>query len=187
MSEKEKLREIARKNRQEADAADDGMAARRVAAQVIMLPELDHLKSVAGYYSIKDELDCIVTLKALHAARFELSLPTIVSSDAPLEFRSWDLKSALSDGPFGTKEASGDTVTPNVVLVPLLAFDENGSRLGYGGGYYDRSIEKLRQENPDLVTIGIAYENQKLARITVDSYDQPMDMVVTEKTTYRFN
>ncbi len=186
MSEKKKLREEAFKKRKEANFADDGMAARLVASKVIMLPELDHLKSVAGYYTIKDELDCLVTMKALHAARFELSLPAIISNEKPLEFRSWNMRDALKDGPFGTKESTGKEITPEVLLVPLVAFDVKGARLGYGGGYYDRTIEKLKRENPNVVSIGIAYENQKLDAIPTESYDQPMDFVVTEKTIYRF-
>ena len=70
--------------------------------------------------------------------------------------------------------------------MPLLAFDDKGFRLGYGGGYYDRTLEKLRNENPELFAIGIAYDDQKLDSVPTESYDQPLDMVITEKTTYRF-
>ena len=186
MSEKDKSRSNALGLRKEANSNDDGMAARRVASQVIMLPELDQFKSVAGYYTIKDELDCIVTLKALHAARFKLSLPAIVSQDEPLEFRIWDMRSELKPGPFGTREATGETTMPEVLLVPLVAFDVNGNRLGYGGGYYDRTISKLKSENSDIVVIGLSYEAQKLDAVPTDSYDQKLDMVVTEKEIYRF-
>lgn len=186
MSDKKSLREKAFQLRQEAFANDDGMAARHVASQVIMLEELDQYKNIACYYPIREELDALVIIKALHAARFKVSLPKIVMKDMPLEFRTWDLKEELVDGPFGTKEPTGDKIVPEVILAPLVAFDETGARLGYGGGYYDRTIVELRQGNPSLVVVGLAFENQKLARIPVESYDQPMDLVITEKTTYRF-
>lgn len=186
MSIKEKLRIKAAALRKDAHKNDDGMAARLIAAQVIMLPELDKYKNVAGYYTIRDELDALVIMKALHAARFKLSLPKIIGKDMPLEFRSWDMGLELVNGPFGTKEPIGDLEIPEVILAPLLAFDKDGTRLGYGGGYYDRTIKQLRKSNPELCVIGLAYENQKLDAIPYESYDQPLDMVVTEKTTYRF-
>ncbi len=186
MSDKKNFRKIALERRKETHARNDGMAARLVASQIIMLPELDTLKNVSGYFTIKDELDCLVTLKALHAARFNLSLPKIKGSEKPLEFRKWDMRAPLTDGPFGTKEPSGAVVRPEIILVPLLAFDETGARLGYGGGYYDRTLSALRQEGSDIVAVGMAYENQKLDEVPTESYDQPLDMVVTETTTYRF-
>lgn len=186
MSDKKSQREKSLKFRDQSHRQDDGMAARRVASQVIMLPELDEIRMISGYLPINSELDCLVTLKALHVARFPFSLPTITPLGNPLEFKSWDMKEELEDGPFGTKQSGGEIVTPEVLLVPLAAFDLDGNRLGYGGGYYDRTLEKLRAENPNVVAIGIAYDDQKLASVPTDSYDQPLDMVVTEKTTYRF-
>ncbi len=186
MSSKENLRIKAAALRKEAHKKDDGMAARLVAAQVIMLPELNKYKHIAGYYTIRDELDARIVMKALHAARFKLLLPKIIGKDLPLEFRSWDMSSDLVNGPFGTRETNGDMEIPEVILAPLLAFDKDGTRLGYGGGYYDRTIKQLRENNPELCVIGLAFENQKLDAIPHESYDQPLDMVVTEKTTYRF-
>lgn len=186
MSDKKTLRKKALSLRKVAHADNGPMAARQVAAQIIMLPELDQIKNIACYFPIKNELDSVILLKALHAARFELSLPKIVGKDQPLEFRVWDMMSELVEGPFGTKEPTGGITVPGVILAPLLAFDKTGTRLGYGGGYYDRTIKKLKERNPDLPVIGIAYENQKLASIPRESYDQSLDMVVTEKITYRF-
>ncbi len=186
MSDKKTLRKKALRLRSEANADDNGMAARLVAAQVIMLAELDQLKNIACYYPIRDELNTLLTIKALHAARFEISLPKINGKVEPLEFRKWDMRSELTDGPFGTKEPVGEVTEPEVILAPLVAFDAQGTRLGYGGGYYDRSIVELKEANPDLLVIGLAYENQKLDSLPRESYDQPLDMVITEKTTYRF-
>lgn len=186
MSDKKKVREQAKENRTKIhNKDDDGMAARRVAAKVIMLEELDTVKTVAVYYPINDELDARVVLKALHAARFPIALPTIVGKGKPLEFRNWDMKTCLIDGPFNTKESSENIVTPEVLLVPLLAFDGQGNRLGYGGGFYDRTIAALRAKNPELITIGLAYEGQKIAHVPVDDYDQKMDMIITDQNIYK--
>ncbi|MEZ5758009.1 MAG: 5-formyltetrahydrofolate cyclo-ligase [Emcibacteraceae bacterium] len=186
MSDKKSLREASLIRRAEAKAKDNGMAARKIASQVIMLPELDEIRTISGFIPINDEMDCLTILKVLHAARFPLCLPTIRAKKEPLEFNSWDLREPLDNGPFGTKQSTGAIVSPDVLLVPLLAFDKNGARLGYGGGYYDRTLEKLRNKNPDVIAIGIAYDDQKLDSVPTESYDQPLDMVITEKTTYRF-
>jgi|TARA_R110002096_G_scaffold435548_1_gene661406 5-formyltetrahydrofolate cyclo-ligase len=186
MSEKKSQREQSLKLRDQAHVQDDGMAARKITAQIIMLPELDEVRNISGYIPIRSEVDCMVILKALHAAQFPICLPSITDRDKPLEFRAWDMRTELQDGPFKTKQSTGQIVAPAVLLVPLVAFDGHGARLGYGGGYYDRTLQTLRAENPDLVTIGIAYDDQKLASVPTDGYDQSLDMVVTEKTTYRF-
>ena len=189
MSVKNNLRQNAMEKRDQLSVNDDGMAARMIAAQIIMLPELDGdlsvVKTVAGYYPIKSELDALTILKVLHAAFFPIALPSIKAKDSPLEFQSWDMKSALIDGPFATKQSSEAFVIPEIIIVPLLAFDLKGARIGYGGGYYDRTIEALRKNNPNLITIGVAYDGQKVDAVPTEEHDQKLDMVVTEKTRYR--
>jgi len=95
------------------------------------------------------------------------------------------MKTDLLDGPFNTKESSEQIIIPDVLLVPLLAFDESGNRLGYGGGYYDRTIASLKEVNSDLIAIGIAFEGQKIAQVPVDDYDQKLDMIVTDQNIYK--
>lgn len=186
MLDKNTLREISYKKRGEIYKADDGMAARLVASKVIMLPEFDDVKPVSVYYPINDELDGLTILKALHAAFFPVCLPTIKAKNQALEFREWDLDSSLIDGPFGTKQSAQNVVTPEILLIPLLAFDINGHRLGYGGGYYDRTLFELRKNNPKILAIGVAYDGQKQDELPNESHDQKLNMVVTEKEIYRF-
>lgn len=185
MSDKNKIRENAKATRAEIFRNDDGMAARKVAAKIIMLEELDTIKTVSGYYPIHDELDAIISLKILHAARFPIALPAIIDSEMPLEFRVWDMRTKLKEGPYNTMESQQEIVTPDILLVPLLAFDENGNRLGYGGGYYDRTIASLKSINTELISIGIAFEGQKIAHVPVDDYDQRLDMIVTDQNIYK--
>lgn len=189
MTEKKSLREKLFKKREILFKEDNGMAARLVASQVIMLPELDNLRVISGYYTMKGELDCLVILKALHAAFYKIALPAIVAKDHPLSFYEWDFKADLIKGPFGTKEVvqKEEVITPEILLVPLLGFDLEGNRLGYGGGYYDRTIELLRKNNPKLITIGVAYEGQKVKVLPKEIHDQKLNMVVTENKTYRFD
>lgn len=189
MSDKKDLREKLFKNREILFKKDDGMAARYVASQIIMLPELDTFKIISGYYTMKGELDCLVILKALNAAFYKIALPSLVKKDHPLDFHEWDLKTDLIKGPFGTKEVEEKekSIIPEVLIVPLLGFDLEGYRLGYGGGYYDRTIELLKKNNPKLVTIGVAYDGQKIDVLPRENHDQKLSMVVTEKKTYRFN
>lgn len=185
MADKNILRENALKKRDAVFSQDDGMAARNIAAQLIMLPELDAVKIISGYYPIRSELDCLTILKTLHAARFPIALPTIVSDNEPLEFRNWDMREELVDGPFGTKQSGGEVVVPEILIVPLVAFDLKGNRIGYGGGYYDRTLATLREKSQDIIAIGVGFDDQKLDSIPAQDYDQPLDLVVTEKTIYR--
>lgn len=185
MTDKNSLRESAFTVRDKCQLADDGMAARLIASKIIMLPELDDVKRVSGFYPINNELDCLTILKALHAARFQISLPTITDRSSPLDFHEWDMREKLADGPFNTKQSLGEMVTPEILIVPLLAFDLRGHRIGYGGGYYDRTLTALRKENAKLIAIGIGYDDQKLDRVPDEDYDQPVDMIITEKNIYR--
>ena len=187
MFQKNELREKSLKMREEAAKSDDGMAAGIVASKVIMLPELDQVRPVAGYIPIKNELDCLIILKALHAAFFPIALPSIVAKGQALDFRVWGMETELIDGPFGTKQPTEARVTPEIVLVPLVAFDLKGGRIGYGGGFYDRTIKGLKENNMCLVTIGVAYEAQQLDDIPMEAHDQHLDMVITEKQIHRFS
>ncbi|MEK9760301.1 MAG: 5-formyltetrahydrofolate cyclo-ligase, partial [Candidatus Puniceispirillum sp.] len=99
----------------------------------------------------------------------------------PLQFLDWRPGDRLVDGRFGTKQpvAGAVRVRPHVVLVPLLAFDLAGGRLGYGGGYYDRSIAALRDDGMPVVAIGVGYDGQRVDKVPVGPYDMPLDAVLT--------
>ncbi|HEY1836341.1 MAG TPA: 5-formyltetrahydrofolate cyclo-ligase [Rhizomicrobium sp.] len=148
---------------------------------------------VAGYWPVRDEADPRVLMNAL---RTPLALPRIDTKDAALSFRAWREADALVDNRHGIPEprAEAKIVTPDVVLVPLLAFDAHGHRLGYGGGYYDRTLSLLaRSATPPakpslraLVTIGVAYAGQQVAALPREAHDRPLDMIVTENGLRRF-
>jgi len=98
----------------------------------------------------------------------------------PLRFRIWEPGCLMIAGEFGAQiPESGDWMEPEIVIVPLVAFDRNGGRLGYGGGFYDRTLEMLRAKRPTLA-IGFAYEAQEDAGLSLEQTDQPLDLIVTE-------
>ncbi len=103
--------------------------------------------------------------------------------DQPLTFRAWHPEMALADGGFGTRIPPEDQapVVPEILLVPMLAFDRRGYRLGYGGGFYDRTLAKLRAQNRRTTAIGIVYAGQEIDRVPADAYDQRLDRVVSEQ------
>jgi len=136
---------------------------------------------VAGYLPIGDEIDPRPLLRRLHALGHAITLPRIVRSHAPLSFRAWEEGDALEDGPFGTLQPAdaAATLVPEVLILPMVAFDRRGFRLGYGGGYYDRTLAVLRSRRA-VTAIGIAYAAQEVPVVPRDRHDQKLDWVVTE-------
>lgn len=144
---------------------------------------------VAGYWPMSGEIDLQPLLHHLHAADVPVALPVVVGPDMPLRFRLWRPDMTLEEGAFGTRHPGADTpeVRPRIVLVPLLAFDERGYRLGYGGGYYDRTLALLRQgeDGARIVAIGVGFAAQQVSAVPHEPHDQRLDWVVTEKGVIR--
>ncbi len=132
---------------------------------------------LAGYMPMRGEID---PLAAMAAHRGPLAVPVILGREQPLGFRAWAPGAAMQRGAFGALiPESGDWLVPRVLIVPLLAFDARGFRLGYGGGYYDRSLAQLRAQGP-ITAIGFAYSAQQMSEVPVDAFDQKLDLIVTE-------
>lgn len=136
---------------------------------------------LAGYWPICDEAD---PRPAMAAHEGPLCLPVVLGRDRALVFRAWD-GGALAPGAFGTAHPpdSAPECTPQVVIVPLVGFDRAGNRLGYGGGYYDRTLAALRRGGAGPRAIGLAFAAQELAAIPTEPTDQPLDLIVTERET----
>ena len=141
---------------------------------------------VSGYWPIRDELDIRRLLTGLTDQGIRCALPVVDGRDKPLQFRRWQPGLELVQRPFGLSEPpdAARVLTPRILLVPLLAVDSRGNRLGYGGGYYDRTLTFLRQSVP-IVAVGIAFEVQRVADVPYDGRDAALDWVVTEKSVYR--
>lgn len=174
---KRRLRAEARARRA-AIAADD----RKRAVERIASIGLDFLgippDLLAAYHPVRSELDCLPLLRRLALDGWRLALPVVVGA-APLIFREWSLSAPLETGPLGIPHLSaGPEVIPRVLIVPLLAFDRRGYRLGQGGGHYDRTLAGLRQDHA-IIAIGLAFDEQEVAEVPSGPYDQPLDWILT--------
>ncbi len=135
--------------------------------------------SVAGYMAMRSEIDPTAAM-AESAAHGEVGVPVIIGAGQPLKFRQWMPDSVMVSGEFGANiPEAGAWMTPEIVIVPLVAFDRKGGRLGYGGGFYDRTLEQLRAIRPTLA-IGFAYADQEAENLPLELTDQPLDLIVTE-------
>lgn len=136
---------------------------------------------VSGYWPLGDELDPRPLMLALAERGARLALPVVEARGLPLGFRAWRPDDEVRPGSFGIPEPRPEAgeVSPRVVLVPMLAFDPSGHRLGYGGGFYDRTLASLRARGR-ILAVGLAYAGQEVARVPVGPHDQPLDWVVTE-------
>lgn len=135
---------------------------------------------VAAYWPIRDEIDCRAVLSRLMDSYQPVCLPVVMGESLPLELRLWEQGMPLYPAGFGTlaPEESAPKVAPDVILMPLLGFDRRGTRLGYGGGYYDRTLAAL-DKSPRL--IGFAFAVQELDHVPREPHDIPLDAIVTEK------
>ncbi|MCK0126540.1 5-formyltetrahydrofolate cyclo-ligase [Gelidibacter sp. F2691] len=137
-------------------------------------------KPISGYMPIRTEINPLPAMAAM-AAWSTIGVPYIQGEGQPLKFACWRPDSEMVDGPFGAQvPESLEFITPEVVVVPLVAFDSNGGRLGYGGGFYDRTLEGLRAERPTLA-IGYAYGAQQADNLPLEPTDQPLDAIVTDE------
>lgn len=137
--------------------------------------------TVSGYMAIRTEIDPLPAMMQLHAAGATLCVPVIVGAGKPLMFREWHPGCEMVVGPFGAQvPASGAWLTPDTLIVPLVAFDARLNRLGYGGGFYDRTLHGYRNHNPRTRAIGFAYAGQELPNIPQEPTDETLDLLITE-------
>ncbi len=179
---KKALREQCLKRRSMID-----MQTRTKASETLALKCLGWLEAVGGprviggYMAIRNELDISEMMLNLMEIGHGIGLPVIVAPDRPLMFRNWDGKPDMPKTKFGVPaphEAHAE-VEPDIVLVPMLAFDFEGHRLGYGGGFYDRTLAYLRATRP-IIAIGIAFDEQEMPRLPREAHDEPLDWILTQ-------
>jgi 5-formyltetrahydrofolate cyclo-ligase len=140
---------------------------------------------ISGFFPYKSEISALPLLTRLHGDGWTLAMPVVVGEGLPLTFRIWAPGEPTVAGIWNIPvpaETSPEGL-PDVLLVPMLAFDARGYRLGYGGGFYDRTLIKLRALKP-IVAIGVAYSGQEVAEVPRADHDQPLDYIMTEKATF---
>jgi 5-formyltetrahydrofolate cyclo-ligase len=140
---------------------------------------------LSGFLPIRTEIDPRPAM-AEAAAHGPVGVPVIQGVGQPLEFSRWEPDGPLRAGPFGAEvPVTDDYFDPEILIVPLVAWDRAGGRLGYGGGFYDRTLERLRARRPTLA-IGFAFGAQEARDLPLEPTDQPLDMMVTEAEVIRF-
>jgi len=142
---------------------------------------------VSGFMPLKSEINPLPLLRKLAEAGATLALPVVAGKGQPLIMRAWAFGTPLTSGVWGIKEPMADTpaVDPDILIVPLLAFDRRGHRLGYGAGYYDMTLTALRARKP-VVAVGIAYAAQEVDTVPITDRDARLDLVLTERETIDF-
>ena len=176
---KAEARKLAFAARKAAFAAGQGQAA-ELLADVLS----DHRgKVLGGYMAMRTEIDPTIAMAAHQGV---VGVPVIIGPGQALRFREWSPGCAMVAGEFGALiPAEGAWVEPEVLIVPLVGFDARGYRLGYGGGFYDRTLAGLRAKHP-VVAIGFAFAAQELPEVPIDEYDARLDFMVTEQGITRF-
>ena len=144
-------------------------------------------KIIASYLSTNSELSTKFLNKFLLNNKKILCLPVVKHNSKILSFKKYNLNSKLVKGKFGIFEPvkSGKNLLPEIILTPCLAFDMTGFRLGYGGGYYDKTITYLKKKKHKFISIAIAFDDQKVKNVIHNNYDQRIDYILTEKKLYR--
>lgn len=181
------LRAAAVKRRAAISGSYARQAADAVAARVADELQIPHGATVAGYWPLADELDPRPALARLRAHGHRLALPRLSGRRQPLLFLAWDQGDELVPGTFDLREPhpSRPPRWPDVVLAPLLAFDRRGGRLGYGMGYYDRTLADLRARGRHPLAIGMAFAAQEVDEVPVGPQDVLLDGVITERALHR--
>lgn len=179
------LRKAVFARRKAAHAAGAEAAAAAAAARFLADFPVPEGAEIAGYRPIRTEIDPTPLMRALHDAGARLSTPVIVAAGEPLLFRRWTPEARMIAGPFGAEiPETGETVEPTVFIAPLVAFDRSGGRLGYGGGFYDRTLARARGRRA-IRAIGYAYAAQETEATPAEPTDQRLDAIVTERETVR--
>jgi 5-formyltetrahydrofolate cyclo-ligase len=176
---KQQMRILARRVRRDAALRRGAEAAAALAARAGGLG-LAAGAVVAGYWPLAGEIDPLPLMAELAVRGHVLALPVVAETGGALEFRPWAPGDPLESGPHGTRHPYPQPpIRPDALLIPLLAFDRRGFRLGYGGGYYDRTLASLRRDGA-VQTVGLAFAAQEVERVPADPWDEELDRIVTE-------
>jgi len=140
-------------------------------------------KNIGGYFPSNFEIDDLKILEMIEKKNFNISLPAIKENNQ-MNFLQWSRNNPLKINKFGIPEPiSSKIINPDILLVPLVSFDSELNRLGYGGGFYDRYIEKIKKIKK-VITIGLAFSYQKIKKVPTNKFDKKLDFIITEKEIF---
>ncbi len=156
-----------------------GVFSHRIAENVMPFLTGNGFRSVSAYWPIRSETDPLPILEMLAERGIVLALPRLKAG--AITFRAWRPGEPLETGEFGLSEppAASPIIFPDIVLAPLVAFDQSGGRIGYGKGYYDAALTTLCQERP-VIAIGLAFSVQETGQVPMEAHDRRLDGVATE-------
>ncbi len=175
--EKQAARKAAMTQRKAAHEAAQGAGEAAAMHLLAWLETQPDIRAISGYMPIHTELDILPTMHALHARGYALSVPVIIGKAMPLKFSVWTPEAKMIKGPFGAMVPETNRwQRPDLLLCPMLAFDATGQRMGYGGGFYDRTIAGLAP----VRAMGFAYAGQMTRNLPSEPTDMPLDGVITE-------
>ena len=154
--------------------------------QLIKILKIEKMskKIIGGYYPINSEIDDLILLRKFEKNKYIVSLP-VIKKNFKMDFYKWTFSDPLKVNKYGIPEPEiKNLVYPDILLIPLVAFDKNLNRLGYGGGYYDRLIKSLSKKKK-IIKIGLAFSIQKINKVPINVHDQKLDYIVTNKFTIK--
>ncbi len=185
---KKKLREILTSKREEIKKKTNNYFNIKKFEELQKKLDFQNINKIASFVSIKSEIPTKDLNEHILKLNKILSFPQIVFNSETLTFREYDKKDRLFIGKYNIPEPgkSKNEVIPELIFVPCLGFDLNGYRLGYGGGYYDKTFEKLKKNNLKFYSVGFAFDNQLISKLPTSEFDYKLDYVLTEKCLYSF-
>ncbi|MGQ0486640.1 MAG: 5-formyltetrahydrofolate cyclo-ligase [Hyphomicrobiales bacterium] len=182
--DKRRARSEAAKRRAAAHLALHKVAGPALAQRGLPFARQPQQRTISGFFPYKSEISLLPLLGLLHGEGWVTAMPVVIGEGLPLVFRAWAPGDPTMPGiwDIAAPLETAAEVSPDVLLVPMLAFDRRGYRLGYGGGFYDRTLGKLRALKR-IMAIGVAYAAQEMAEVPHGEFDQPLDWIMTEKAT----
>ena len=184
MNKKNQLRNILKKSRNKISKCTNNFITKNIFERLIKIIFRNNLNvdNIAIYYPINSEISPLKILDLVSKFDFDISLPKIKKNSKILEFLKWDgfEKLYISDFKTLVPKKSNTIVLPDVIFIPMLAFDKKFNRIGYGGGYYDATIKFMRKKK-SFLAIGLGYDKQEIVNVPILDHDQRMDLIVTEK------
>ena len=176
---------LARRAAIAAEAAE--LATGAVADRMMDLLRRWPVGAISAFRTFGDEIGTGPLLLRLNDAGYRIGLPIVIGKGKPLVFRQWRPGDAMASGPYGIEQPleTAPGIEPDILIVPMAAFDTQGYRIGYGGGFYDRSLESLRADKP-ILAIGLAYDEQEVEQVPRGPYDARLDHLVTPARTLSF-
>lgn len=183
---KNDLRVAALARRDALPAPQRAAAAETIATRIFPVP-IPASAVVSGYSPMKSELNPVPLMRVLSDLGAQLALPVVQGRGKPLIMRTWTFGAPLASGVWGIREPTADApeVFPDIMLVPLATFDRAGQRIGYGAGYYDMTIARIRAMK-NVIAIGLAFAAQESDKIPAEPHDAPLDLVLTERDVIDF-